>query len=135
MRALLKLLLVEDGRVLLELPLSAREGDRAEPQDEVESLDNEAERISEMFDTLSNAGRVRMMRALFDDSDHSMAFTEMMNSLGMNPKIVSESTRRLRNAGLIEKDEDGRYRPTPEGEAQFLMASVLRRLLDIVMEL
>ena len=132
---MLKLLLVEDGRVLLELPLSARGRDREEMRNELESVYAEAERISELFDTLSNAGRVRMMRALFDDSDHSMAFTEMMNSLGMNPKIVSESARRLRNAGLIEKTEEGRYRSTPGGEAQFLMASALRRMLDIVEEM
>ena len=128
-------MLVEDDRVLLELPLTVGGWKESELRDELAGMDTEADRISDLFDTLSNAGRIRMMHALFDDSDHSMAFTEMMNRLGMNPKMVSESMRRLREAGLVEKDEDGRYRPTPGGEAQFLMASALRRLLDIMDEM
>jgi Mn-dependent DtxR family transcriptional regulator len=59
-----------------------------------------------------------------------------MNELGMNPKIVSDSTKRLRNTGMIEKDENGKYRPTRTGEAQFLMMSVaMRRMLEILEQL
>ena len=129
-------MLVEDGRVLLELPLSARGWDRDELRRELDGLDRDLERFARLFGALSNAGRMRMMRALFEEFDRPFAFTELMNELGMNPKLVWDSTRRLRRIGLIEKDADGRYRPTRAGEVQFLMVSIaLRRLLQILEEL
>ncbi len=133
---MLKLMLVDDGRVLLELPLSTRNWDRRELEREFEDFDRDVERVSRLFNALSNASRLRMMRAFLDRVDHSLAFTELMNLLDMNPKLVWDSTRRLRRLGLIEKDDEGRYRSTQEGEAQFLMASIaLRRLLQILEEL
>ena len=133
---MLKLMLVEDGRVLLELPLSARSWDRSQLRREFEDLESDLERVSSLFNAFSNVGRIRMMRAFFGRIDHSLAFTELMNELEMNPKLVWDSTRKLRQSGLIEKDEKGRYRITRQGEAQFLMASIaLRRLLQILEEL
>ena len=65
-----------------------------------------------------------------------MGFTELMNELGMNPKLVSDSTRRLRRTGLIMKNENGKYTPTRSGEAQFLMMSIaMRRMLEILEKL
>jgi predicted transcriptional regulator len=133
---MLKLMLVEDGRTLLELPLSARSWDRGELSTELEGMEDHLENMSELFRALSNAGRVRMMRALFESHERNMAFTELMNELGMNPKLVWDSTRKLRRSGLIEKDDDGRYRPTREGEAQFLMVSIaMRHMLQILREI
>ena len=128
-------MLVEDGRTLLEIPLSASGWDRGELRRELHGLDSELDRFSRLFHALSNVGRMRMMCALFEDFDRPLAFTELMNGLGMNPKLVWDSTRRLRRIGLIEKDDDGRYRPTQEGEAPFLMVGIaLRRLLQILEE-
>ncbi len=133
---MLKLMLVEDGETLWEVPLNAQNWDSANLRSELEELEDELGRFERLFGALANEGRMRMMRAFFDRSDLSMAFTEIMNELGMNPKIVSESTKKLRRTGLIEKDEEGRYRPTQRGEAQFLMMSVaLRRMLEILEEL
>jgi len=133
---MLKLMLVEEGRVLLELPLSTRNWDRRELKREFDDFDRDVDRVSMLFNALSNSSRLRMMRAFLDRVDHSLAFTELMNLLDMNPKLVWDSTKRLRRLGLIEKDDEGRYRSTQEGEAQFLMASIaLRRLLQILEEL
>lgn len=133
---MLKLMLVEDNRVLLELPLSARGWDRSELMTEFEGLDRDLDRFSMLFNALSNVGRIRMMRTFFVEVGRPLGFTEIMNSLGMNPKVVWDGTRRLRQSGLIEKDDEGRYRPTRDGEAQFLMVSIaLRRLLRILEEL
>ncbi len=133
---MLKLMLVEDGRTLWEIPLEAHQWDRGDLRREFDEIEEEMDRFERLFNALANEGRMRMMRALFDDLDMSMAFTELMNELGMNPKIVSDSTKRLRRSGLIEKDNDGRYRPTRRGEAQFLMMSVaMRRMLEILDEL
>ena len=90
-------------------------------------------RFESLFNALANQGRMRMMRSFFDATDNSRGFTELMNELGMNPKIVSDSTKRLRRSGLIVKDDRGRYRTTKNGEAQFLMMSVaMRRMLEIL---
>ena len=133
---MLKLMLVDDGRILFELPLSARSWDRGELSMELEGMENHLDNMSELFRALSNTGRVRMMRALFESHERNMAFTELMNELGMNPKLVWDSTKRLRRSGLIEKDDDGRYRPTREGEAQFLMVGIaMRHMLQILREI
>jgi len=133
---LLKLMLVEDGRVLWEMPLQARQWNRDTLKREFDEMDDEMERFEDLFNALANEGRMRMMRALFRDMERPKAFTELMNELDMNPKIVSDSTKRLRRTGFIEKDDEGKYRPTRTGEAQFLMMSVaLRRMLDFLNEI
>jgi len=133
---MLKLMLVEDDNVLWEMPLSSRQWDRRSLSREFEEMEGEMARFESLFNALANRGRMRMMRSLFDNTEGSMGFTELMNELGMNPKIVSDSTKRLRRSGLIEKDDEGRYRTTRNGEAQFLMMSVaMRRMLEILEQL
>ncbi|UCH56885.1 MAG: winged helix-turn-helix transcriptional regulator, partial [Candidatus Bathyarchaeota archaeon] len=107
---MLKLILVEDGKVLWEAPLQARAWDRGTLRLEFDEIEQEMERFEAVFHALANEGRMRMMRAFFRDLERPMAFTELMNELGMNPKIVSESTKRLRRSGLIEKNKEGKYR-------------------------
>ena len=132
---MLKLMLVEDGKTLWEMPLQARNWDRRSLRREFDEMENEMKRFEGLFNALANEGRIRMMRSFFD-VDHSRAFTELMNELGMNPKIVSDSTKRLCRTGFIEKDEDGRYRTTRSGEAQFLMMSIaMRRMLKTLDQL
>ena len=133
---MLKLKLVEDGKTLWEIPLQARHWDRRSLRQEFDEMEDEMNRFQGLFNALANRSRMRMMRTFFRHSDRSMAFTELMNELGMNPKIVSDSTKRLRRTGLIEKDDDGRYRPTRIGEAQFLMMSIaMKRMLEILEQL
>lgn len=133
---MLKLMLVEDGRTLLELPLSARSWDTGELRRELEGLEDHMDAMSEMFRALSNTTRMRMMRTLFESRGHNMAFTELMRELETNPKIIWDSTRRLSRTGLIEKDDEGMYRPTRQGEAQFLMVGIaMRHMLQILREM
>ena len=133
---MLKLMLVEDDKVLWEIPLNARQWDRRSLSREFDEMEGEMARFESLFNALANRGRMRMMRSFFDTTDRSMGFTELMNELGMNPKIVSDSTKRLRRSGFIEKDDEGRYRTTRNGEAQFLMMSVaMRRMLEILEQL
>jgi len=133
---MLKLKLEEDGKVLWEIPLQARAWDRRSLRREFDKIERDTARFEATFNALANHGRMRMMRIFFRDTERPMGFTELMNELGMNPKIVSESTRRLRSTGLIEKNENGKYSPTRTGEAQFLMMSVaMRRMLEILEQL
>jgi len=132
---MLKLKLVENGKTLWEIPLQARNWDRGSLNREFQEIDNEIKRFEAIFNAMANTGRRRMMRVFFD-LERPMGFTELMNELGMNPKIVSDSTKRLRNTGMIEKDEEGKYKTTRTGEAQFLMMSVaMRRMLEILDQL
>ena len=133
---MLKLMLVEDEKVLWEIPLNAHQWDRRSLSRELDEMEGEMARFESLFNALANRGRMRMMRSFFRTTDRSMGFTELMNELGMNPKIVSDSTKRLRRSGFIEKDDEGRYRTTRNGEAQFLMMSVaMRRMLEILEQL
>ncbi|MBS7619400.1 hypothetical protein KEJ21_01980 [Candidatus Bathyarchaeota archaeon] len=127
---MLKLMLVEDDRILLEIPLSADDWNFEELNMELNRLDDELEKISGLFDIYSNASRIKMMRAFFEASDRCKAFTELMHELDMNPKIVSEGTRKLQRVGIIKKDDKGKYKLTRMGEIQFMMTSILLRKME-----
>ena len=133
---MLKLKLEEDGKVLWEIPLQANAWDRRSLRREFAKSERETARFEATFQALANNGRMRMMRTFFRDMETPMGFTELMNELRMNPKLVSDSTRSLRRTGLIMKNENGKYTPTRSGEAQFIMMSVaMRRMLEILEKL
>ena len=132
----MKLLLVQDGRVLAEMPLSMAEWPKKRLEHELDSFEREAEKFSRLFDALSHQTRHRMMKRLFEDEDQKLGFVDFMRDLGLNPKVVWESTRKLQQGGLLEKASDGKYRCSDVGAVEFLMVSlVLRRLLQALEEL
>jgi len=126
-------MLVEDDRILLEIPLSADDWNFEKLNMELNRLDDELEKMSRLFDTYSNASRIKMIRAFFEASDRCKAFTELMHELNMNPKTVSEGTRKLQRVGIINKDERGRYKLTRMGEIQFMMTSILLRKMEDIL--
>ncbi len=131
----LKLLLVRDGEVLLEMPLIAEDWPREKLRDELEKLEDDFESFSNFFDALSNEGRLKMMKRLFEDEDLTLGFGDFMRDLDLNPKIVWESTRKLTRGGLLERSENGKYRCPQLGQAEFLMVSLaLRSLLRAFQE-
>jgi len=132
----LKLLLVQDGRVLAEMPLSMADWPKRRLEHELDSFERESERFSRLFDALSHQTRLKMMKRLFEDEDQKLGFVDFMRDLDLNPKVVWESTRKLREGGLLEKASDGKYRCSDHGAVEFLMLSVaLRRLLQALEEL
>ncbi|MGQ9679578.1 MAG: hypothetical protein ACUVV4_02260 [Candidatus Bathyarchaeia archaeon] len=130
----MKLMLVEDGRILLEIPLSIDDWNIEELNMELSRLDDEMEKMSKIFDIYSNASRIKMMRAFFEASDRCKAFTELMHELDMNPKIVSDGTKKLQGVGIIEKNGRGRYKLTKKGETQFLLTSILLRKMENILK-
>jgi len=129
----LKLLLVKDGTVISEIPLSLEQWRRKHLEDELESLEKEFGQFSKLFSALANENRLRIMKRLFEDEDVTLGFADLMNDLNLNPKIVWESTKKLRESGLLVKSNNGKYRCSGLGQAEFLMISVaLRRLLHIM---
>lgn len=132
----LRLLLVKNGEVLFEVPLSVKEWTRKRLEEELEDFENDFDRFSRLFDALSHKSRFRMMKRLFEDDALTLGFADFMKDLGLNPKIVWESTKKLRRGGLLEKSENGKYRCSEQGEAGFLMLSLaLRRLLQVIEEI
>jgi len=77
-----------------------------------------------------------MMTRLCEEDDLTLGFADFMKDLSLNPKIVWENTKKLRQSGLLTKSDDGRYRIPELGQAEFLMLSLaLRQLLQILREL
>lgn len=131
----LRLLLVKDGKVLFEVPLSMNDWPKERLENELTSFEEEFDKFSRLFDALSNETRLRMMKRLFEEEDRNIGFGDFMKDLDLNPKIVWESTKKLRASGFLVKSEDGKYRCSELGEAQFLMLSLaLRRLLQAMQE-
>ena len=131
----LTLLLVRNGDVLFEMPLTAENWSKEELVDELEQFEGDFDRFSLFFDALSNEARLRMMKRVFEDEDLTIGFADFMRDLGLNPKIVWENTRKLARSGLLEKSEDGRYSCPKQSQAEFLMVSLaLRRLLGVLQD-
>ncbi len=132
----LKLLLKKNGEVLFEIPLSMEEWPKQRLETELTFSKNELEKFAKLFDALSHKTRLKMMKHLLEDDDLTRGFGEFMRDLGLNPKTVWESTRKLQEGGLLVRSEDGRYRASEPGAAEFLLLSLaLRRLSKAVEEI
>jgi len=132
----LRLLLKKDGEVLFEIPLSMEEWPKQRLETELTFSKNELEKFSKLFDALSHKTRLKMMKHLLEEDDLTLGFGEFMRDLGLNPKTVWESTRKLQEGGLLVRSEDGRYRASEPGAAEFLLLSLaLRRLSKAVEEI
>ena len=127
----LKLQLVRDGEIIFEMPLSPMEWSREELGDELNAFEEHFQRFSKIFAALSSKTRLMMMKRLMEEKNRTMNFTDFMHDLHLNPKLVWENTRKLRNGGLLTKIGRGRYRCSEFGETGFILMSLtLRRLME-----
>jgi DNA-binding transcriptional ArsR family regulator len=132
----LKLQLLKDNKIVFEMPLSTDEWQRKRLEHELDSFEQDLGRFSRLFDALSHETRLRMMTRLFEHDEQALGFADFMRDLDLNPKIVWESTLKLRAGGLLTKSRDGKYRCSDPAAAEFLMVSLaLRRLLHTIEEL
>ncbi len=126
----LKLLLVRNGNVVSELPLSPDEWRQKEVRDELKVVSEDFGKFSKIFDALSNETRLEMMRMMLGE-EAGLSFADFMRGLNLNPKIVWENSRKLIDGGLVEKTRRGQYSCSEFGEKAFIMMSMaLRRLMD-----
>ena len=127
----LKLQLVQDGKIIFEMPLSPSDLPREELVNELGAFEVHLRRFSKIFTALSSETRLMMMKRLMEEKNRTINFTDFMRDLDLNPKIVWENTRKLREGGLLEKIGRGRYRCSEFGETGFIMMSfTLRRLME-----
>jgi len=132
----LKLQLVRDGRVIFEVPVSITEWPKNLLENELESIEENLQRFSEIFDALSNETRIRMMTRLLMEENTPVRFAELMQDLDLNPKIVWENLGKLSRCGFLQKAGRGKYRCSEFGQRAFLlMGLALRRMLEIIEEI
>ena len=135
-RMKLKLQLVRDGEVLFEMPLCPTDWPRQQLADELEAFEEDFQRFSKIFTALSHETRFGMMRRLIEEENRTMNFTDFMRDLELNPKIVWESAKKLREGGFVEKIERGKYRCSEVGQRRFILLSLaMRRLIQTLKEM
>jgi DNA-binding transcriptional ArsR family regulator len=132
----LRLQLVQDGKIMFDMPLSPTDWPKQELEDEFKAAEEDFQRFSKIFDALSHETRLRMMRRVVEEEDHTMSFADFMKDLDLNPKIVWENSKKLEEGGLLEKTSRGKYSCSELGETAFMMMSLaLRRLMETLEEM
>jgi DNA-binding transcriptional ArsR family regulator len=132
----LKLQLVEDGKVIFQIPLSPIDWSREELDNELDAFEANFQRYSKLFSALSNETRLRMMKRLIERKKRTVTFTDFMQDLDLNPKLVWENTRKLREGGLLVKIGRNGFRCSEFGETSFMMMSLaFRRLVKALEEI
>jgi predicted transcriptional regulator len=131
----LKLQLIQDGKILFEMPLSPTDWPKDTLENEFKATEDSFKQFSRIFDALSHETRFRMMRCLVEEQDRTMSFADFMKDLDLNPKIVWENSKKLEEGGLLEKTGRGRYSCSDFGEAFIMMSLAFRRLMDSLEEI
>jgi DNA-binding transcriptional ArsR family regulator len=131
----LKLQLVKDDKIILEVPLSSTEWSRDDLESELESMEEDFQQFSRIFDALSNETRLKMMKKLLEEESRTINFADFMRDLELNPKLVWENARKLIEGGFLKKTGRGEYSFSEFGETEFMMISLaLRRLIEALEE-
>lgn len=104
--------IVKDGETLLEIPL---EGDRmmSVVGDSVHNLMRGLEKLSKIFDVMSNPIRLKILAKLATEGEQR--FVDFVKDLDMNPRIASFNMKKMLEEGLVEKGESG-YRISEAGK-------------------
>jgi len=132
----LKIQLVRDGEILFEIPLSCMDWSRNRLENEFNAIEEDFQRFSKIFDALAHETRLRMMKRVMEEEDRTISFSDFMRDLNLNPKLVWENVRKLKEGGLLEKVGRGRYHCSEFGESSFMMMSfALGRLRKVLEEL
>ena len=132
----LKLQLVRNKKIILEVPLSPMDWPKDQLEREFKAFEEDFERFSNMFDALSNQTRLKMMRRLVEEEDSTMSFAGFMKELELNPKTVWENSRKLSDSGFLTKTGRGTYCCSEFSQSAFLTLSLaLRRLLESLEEI
>jgi hypothetical protein len=132
----LKLQLVRDGKIILEIPLSPMDWSKDQLEIEFKAFEEDFEKFSNMFGALANQTRLRMMRRLVEEEDNTMNFADFMRDLDLNPKTVWENSRKLSDGGFLTKTSRGTYHCSEFGQSAFMTLSLaLRRLLESLEEI
>ena len=72
------------------------------------SLD-EAEATAGLFKALADPGRVRIVNLLAQAEDHTVCVCDLTAPLGLSQPTVSHHMKKLLDAGLVEREQRGKW--------------------------
>lgn len=128
----LKVQLIKGKKVILEFPLDIEEWQPEVLKQQLEEFEIHLPMISELHDILSNETRMRMLCEMVKTSD--CRFSDFMECLDANQKIISESLHRMIDNELVERIErrrrDIHYTPSNLGFASLLTSIFMRKIID-----
>ena len=131
----IKLRLVKEEKVLLEVPLSLDMWNEEDLVRELLEARRDASRHLDMWGVLANERRARMMTHLLRDEDNAASFKEFQDELGMNPKSIREHAMMLHRCGLLDCPRRGYYRLLRRPGLRFMVLNLaFRRVLRALME-
>jgi len=132
----LKLQLLKDGKVIYQMPLTMDETEVDVVLRELGDFDEDLSRIQAFHDLFSSETRIRMLQEMV--RGFGCRFSELMEALDANQKIISENLRRMSEMRLVKRVEkhprEVQYRPSPLGMASFLACIAMRRIMEEIEE-
>lgn len=128
----LKLQLVKDDRIIFEMPLGLDEWDRHQLEDEINDFEDGIKDVEGFHDLYSNKTRIRMLCEITRRSDPR--FTDLMEELDANQKIIYDSLQRMMKNDLVERVErhprNVHYKLSQLGFASILMCAATQRVME-----
>ena len=70
---------------------------------------DDAERLSNVFKALADPTRVRLLRYLAESEDGTVCACHLPAALGISQPTLSFHMRKLHDAGLVDRDQRGRW--------------------------
>jgi len=130
----LKIQLVSGNKVIYQLPLSMEDWERETLEEELDELETDLSEILEVNDILSN--RTRLLLLCKNIRDVDSRFTEFMEELDSNQKIISENLHRMMDMELIKRTKKNSgeiyYNSSDLGFASILTCLTMRKVLGEV---
>ena len=126
----LRFTLQDEGRVLLDFPLSETEwkpGLKELVTKELGESEADIDTLCEICDFFSNKRRVQMLNHMVKDCNNSASFTDLLK-VALNPKYISDLVSRSSRRELVVKGNKG-YSLSPLGLGSFLLLSLATRRL------
>jgi DNA-binding HxlR family transcriptional regulator len=128
----LKLQLVKGNRIVFEMPLGLDEWDRNQLEDEINDFEDGIKDVEALHDLYSNKTRIRMLCEITRRSDPR--FTDLMEELDANQKIIYDSLQRMMKNDLVERVErhprNVHYKLSQLGFASILMCAATQRVME-----
>ncbi|MBO3802419.1 MAG: hypothetical protein JTT11_00850 [Candidatus Brockarchaeota archaeon] len=128
----LKLQLVKDDKVIFEMPLGMHDWDQKRLEEEMEEIEEEIGEIEALHDLYSNRTRIKMLCEITKRSDPR--FTDLMEELDANQKIIYDALQKMIKNDLVERVErhprNVHYRLSRLGFASILMCAATRRVME-----
>ena len=130
----LKIQLVSGKKVIYELPLNRDDWTTEALEEVLNELETDLTYTLEINDILSSRTRIKLLCGNIRRVDSR--FTEFMEELDTNQKIISENLHKMVAMDLMKrvqkKSRDIHYEPSDLGFASILTCLAMRRVMDEV---